>query len=57
MIAYADHVTVKFSKGADFDDPSGMLDKGKALHHIKMHNIDDIAGKNVAGFLDQALRV
>ena len=58
MFAYADHVTVEFSNGANFDDPSGVLDgKGKARRHIKLHGVDDITLKNVTGFLDQALRI
>jgi hypothetical protein len=56
VFAYADHVTVEFSNGANFDDPSGVLDgKGKARRHIKLRSVDDITDKNVAGFLDQAL--
>ena len=58
MIAYADHVAVEFSKSADLDYPSGMLDgTGKARRHIKLHGVDDITLKNVAGFLDQVLHV
>jgi hypothetical protein len=58
VIAYADHIAVEFSKGADFNDPSGMLDDtGKARRHIKLHGFGDITTKNVADFLDQALRV
>ncbi len=56
VFAYADHVTVEFSKGTGFDDPDGVLNgKGKARRHVKLHSVDAIADKNVAGFLDQAL--
>ena len=56
VFADAGHVTVEFSKGANFDDQSGVLDgKGKARRHIKLRSVDDITDKNIAGFLDQAL--
>jgi hypothetical protein len=56
VFAYAEHVAVEFSKGVDFDDPDKLLDgKGKARRHVKLHSVDDIAHKNVAGFLGQAI--
>ncbi|HCP81710.1 MAG TPA: DUF1801 domain-containing protein [Octadecabacter sp.] len=55
VFAYKGHVSVEFSKGADFDDPNGLLEgKGKARRHVKLRSIEDIDTKNVAGFLSQA---
>lgn len=54
----ANHVSVEFSKGARFDDPARLLEgKGKLRRHLKLHSIGDIAAKDVAGFLQQALVV
>jgi hypothetical protein len=55
VFAYKDHVSVEFSNGATFDDPKGLLNgKGKARRHVKLHSLNDLEAKDVAGFLAQA---
>ncbi|MGR3713917.1 MAG: DUF1801 domain-containing protein [Shimia sp.] len=52
---YKTHVSFEFSHGAGFADPHGLLEgKGKARRHVKLRDVADIAGKDVAGFLAQA---
>ena len=54
--AYAGHVSFEFSHGARLDDPAGLLEgKGKARRHVKLRSVADVAGKDVAGFLAQAV--
>lgn len=54
--AYAAHMSFEFSQGAGLDDPTGYLEgKGKARRHVKLRSIGDVAGKDVAGFLAQAV--
>ncbi|SMX37844.1 DUF1801 domain-containing protein [Octadecabacter ascidiaceicola] len=55
VYAYKDYVSVEFSKGAEFDDPNGLLEgKGKARRHVKLRSLGDLDFKNVVGFLSQA---
>jgi len=57
VFAYTDHVSVEFSKGADFDDPDGFLNgKGKTRRHVTLTTMADIKDKDVDGFLKQALK-
>ena len=57
VFASADHVSVEFSKGADFDDPDGLLmGKGKTRRHVKLTSLSDVEAKNVDGFLKQAIK-
>lgn len=54
--AYAAHMSFEFSHGARLDDPAGHLEgKGKARRHLKLRSVDDVAAKDVAGFLAQAV--
>lgn len=54
--AYAAHMSFEFSHGARLDDPAGHLEgKGKARRHVKLRSVDDVAAKDVAGFLAQAV--
>jgi hypothetical protein len=56
VFGYKDHVSVEFSKGAQFQDPTGLLEgKGKMRRHVKLRSLGDIEDKDVAGFLAQAL--
>ncbi|WP_224817166.1 DUF1801 domain-containing protein [Hasllibacter sp. MH4015] len=56
VFAYKDHVSVEFSEGADFDDPNGHLEGGgKRRRHVKLRDVDGVAGKDVRQFLAQAL--
>jgi hypothetical protein len=55
IFAYKDHVSVEFSNGAGFDDPDSFLEgKGKARRHVKLHSLEDIDARAVAGFLKRA---
>lgn len=56
VFVYKDHVSVEFSNGAAFEDSAGQLEgKGKARRHLKLHKMGDVEGKDVAGYLRQAL--
>ncbi|MBY4894654.1 DUF1801 domain-containing protein [Rhodobacteraceae bacterium N5(2021)] len=56
VFIYKDHVSVEFSEGASLRDPGGHLEgKGKARRHVKLRTFGDIDGKDLAGFLRQAL--
>jgi hypothetical protein len=56
VYAYKDHVSVEFSNGATFSDAANQLEgKGILRRHVKLHSLSDIAAKDVAGFLAQAL--
>ncbi len=54
--AYQAHVSFEFSHGARLIDPAGLLEgKGKARRHVKLRALGDVAAKDVAGFLTQAV--
>ncbi|MDA9249782.1 DUF1801 domain-containing protein [bacterium] len=56
VYAYKDHVSVELSNGATFSDAANQLEgKGILRRHVKLHSLSDIAAKDVAGFLAQAL--
>ncbi len=53
---YKAHVSFEFSHGARLSDPAGHLEgKGKARRHVKLRSVEDVGGKDVAGFLAQAV--
>lgn len=53
---YKTHVSFEYSHGAMLDDPAGLLEgKGKARRHVKLRDVGDVASKDVAGFLAQAV--
>ena len=55
VFAYKEHVSVEFSQGSSFPDPDSMLEgKGKYRRHIKLHDLDDIEARNLAGFIGLA---
>ncbi|MEL6958939.1 MAG: DUF1801 domain-containing protein [Pseudomonadota bacterium] len=55
VYGYSDYISVEFSNGASFDDPSGVLEgKGKSRRHVKLHQPSDIDTKSVEVFLTQA---
>jgi hypothetical protein len=57
VFAYSAHVSVEFGKGAELDDPHGMLEgKGKFRRHIKLSTLDDIASKHLKHYIAQAHR-
>lgn len=56
VFAYTSHVSVEFTRGADIDDPTCMLEGGgKERRHIKLRSVDDIAAANLATYLKLAL--
>lgn len=57
VFAYSEHVSLEFSKGAALADPYQVLEgAGKLRRHIKLTNPDDVASKQVAHYLAQALQ-
>ena len=54
---YKEHISIEFSDGASFKDPSNLLEgKGKIRRHLKIHNFDDIQGKDARFFIKQAVK-
>ncbi|MFY0663758.1 MAG: DUF1801 domain-containing protein [Natronospirillum sp.] len=57
VFAYAKHVSVEFSHGADLPDPHGVLEgTGKFRRHIKLHALADIADKHVSDYIEHAMQ-
>ncbi|GAA4796239.1 DUF1801 domain-containing protein [Lysobacter hankyongensis] len=58
VFAYSAHVSVEFGKGAELDDPHGVLEgNGKFRRHIKLSTLDDIASKHLKHYIAQAHRL
>ena len=56
VFAYAQHVSVEFSKGASIEDPYGYLEgAGKGRRHVKLRANEDIGRKHLAAYLPLAL--
>jgi hypothetical protein len=57
IFPYKQHVSIEFSEGADFTDPSKLLEgKGKRRRHLKIHGREDIEKKATIYFIEQAVR-
>jgi hypothetical protein len=57
VFAYKQHVSIEFGHGASITDPFGHLEgAGKGRRHLKLRTVEDIDGKQVAGYLILALR-
>lgn len=57
IFSYQDHLSLEFSKGADLDDPHGVLEgKGKFRRHIKFETFDDISTKHASMYIENTLR-
>lgn len=55
FFAYTAHVSLEFSKGANFADPHGFLEgKGKYRRHLKLRSVPDLDRKTARDFLQQA---
>lgn len=53
---YKNHVSIEFSEGAEFSDPSNILaGKGKHRRHLKLVQLSDIAEQNASFFIQQAV--
>lgn len=56
IFPYKEHVSIEFSNGADFSDPSVLLEgKGKRRRHLKIYENKDIKDKNASFFIGQAV--
>ena len=57
IFPYKEHISIEFSNGADFSDPSRMLEgKGKKRRHLKIVEKQDIDAKNVGVFVAEAVK-
>lgn len=56
IFPYKEHISIEFSNGADFLDPSKILEgKGKKRRHLKIIEKKDIKDKNVKIFIAEAV--
>ena len=56
VFCYQHHVSLEFSRGAELEDPAGVLEgKGKMRRHIKLRALSDIETKHVEAYLRQAI--
>jgi hypothetical protein len=51
------HVTFGFWRGAELDDPGGVLDGGDRMKHVKLASADAIDEARLAAWLAQAARL
>lgn len=52
VFAYAQHVSVEFSKGAAIQDPFGFLEgAGRSRRHVKIRAHEDVRRKHLAAYL------
>lgn len=58
VFAYQQHVSIEFSQGAQFIDENALLEgKGKLRRHLKLVSDQDLADKNAAAFIRQAIQL
>ena len=58
IFAYKNHVTLELHGGPALKDPKGLLEgEGETRRHIKFHATEDINGKVVKSFVQQAVRL
>ncbi len=56
VFPYKNHLSIEFSNGAEFTDPSSLLEgKGKKRRHLKIYTAEDIGTKNTEYFVRQAV--
>jgi hypothetical protein len=56
IYAYANHVSLEFSRGCDLDDTHGVLQgSGKLRRHLKFETVADIAAHHVQDYVRQAV--
>jgi hypothetical protein len=56
IFPYKKHLSIEFSDGAEFTDPSSVLEgKGKKRRHLKIQKVEDIGTKNTEYFVKQAV--
>lgn len=57
IFPYKNHLSIEFSNGSDFSDPSSKLEgKGRKRRHLKIFTVEDIDTKNALYFIKQAVR-
>lgn len=57
IFSYQNHLSLEFSKGAELDDPHGVLEgKGKFRRHLKFETFDDISTKHASMYIENTLR-
>ena len=57
IFPYKEHISIEFSNGAEFPDPSEILEgNGKKRRHIKIVKKKDINDKNVKAFVAEAIK-
>ena len=57
IFSYKNHISIEFGNGADFPDPSGLLEgKGKMRRHLKIIELTEIDSKKVEFFIKQAVK-
>jgi hypothetical protein len=57
IFPYKEHISIEFSNGAEFPDPSGLLEgKGKKRRHLKIVEKQDIDAKNVEVFVAESVK-
>ena len=56
IFPYKNHISIEFSNGADFSDPSELLEgNGKRRRHLKIFDAQDIEAKNVLFYITQSV--
>jgi hypothetical protein len=57
IFPYKEHISIEFSNGADFPDPSGILEgRGKKRRHLKIVEKKDIDTKKIDVFVAEAVK-
>ena len=55
IFAYANHIGLEFSRGAELVDEAGLLEgAGKFRRHLKIRDLADIKAKQVTNYIQQA---
>jgi len=56
IFPYKKHLSIEFSNGTDFSDPSSELEgKGKKRRHLKIFTVEDIDSINAIYFVKQVV--
>ena len=57
LFSYGTHVAIEFSRGAELDDPHGVLEgDGKKRRHIKLVAQPDLFQKNLRDYVSRAFQ-
>lgn len=58
VFSYKAHVQLSFARGAELDDPDGLLEGGgKFRRHLSFKNVDDVDSKSVQRFIKSAAKL